>query len=202
MPAGFVHHSSGLALRNATRLDTLRLLRLFADAISPWPMAGVRVWVRDSRGADYSGTCFDREGRIYVNLGPHVAYPYAIGTDVAVSISRRGYWIKPIYTIDLSDAYHLALFVFLHECYHWLVRQAGRNPRRKESMCDRFAARILVDRFGCVVRDERGVAADRSLWDIQDVNRFVRGAMMRPSLMRASGTRASAVASARAKRSH
>lgn len=199
MTAGFVHHASGMALRNSTRLDTLRLLRLFADAITPWPMAGVRVWVRDSRGADYSGTCFDREGRIYINVGPHVAYPYAIGTDIAVSITRRGYWIKPIYTIDLSDAYHLALFVFLHECYHWLVRQAGRNPRRKEAMCDRFAARILVDRFGCVVRDEKAAVADRSLWDIQDVNRFIRTALIRSSPAQASQSRNHAE---RAVRSH
>ncbi len=46
-------------------------------------------------------------------------------------------------------------------------------------MCDRFAARALVDHFGAVVRRPDGDAADRAEWDFQDLNGFVAGAMRR-----------------------
>lgn len=176
MSGAYVYHACGFAFRNTTVLNTLKLVQMCGDAVRHWDMRGVRVWVRQSRGADFSGTCFDLEGRIFVNIKSRLAYPYRMVTHVAPSVTRDGYWIKPAYTIELSDAYQLALFVFLHECCHWLIRQAGRNPRRKESMCDRFAARILVDRFGCGVQDENGLPAHRDAWDTQDVTRFVSAA--------------------------
>lgn len=164
----YVHHVRGLALRNSTRLNTLRLLRLFADAMGSWPVDGLRVWVRDSRGADYSGTCYDLEGRILINISRALEYPYRMQTHLARTRQEPDGWSKPIFTLQLDDAYQLALFIFLHECCHWLIRRAGRNPRQKESTCDRFAARILVDYFGCYVQDADGRAVDRKHWDFQD----------------------------------
>jgi len=172
-----VYHKLGFALRNTTDIDTLSLMRLFGDAMRGWPLRGLRVWVRNSRGAAFSGTCFDRDNRIYINLSPRLSYPYALATDIAPAITCRGGWYKPAYTIELTGACQLALFVFLHECYHRLVRQAGRNPRYKESMCDRFAARILIRRFGCTIRDDTGRRIDRGAWDIDDVDGFVRAAL-------------------------
>jgi hypothetical protein len=173
---GFVHHVTGLALRNTTTLHTLQLLDLFAESMTGWPLDGLRVWVRYSRGAAYSGTCYDSEGRVYVNIGRRVQYPYLLHTHVARAVSRGSEWSKPLFTLELADAYQLSLFVYLHECYHWLVRKARRNRRQKESMCDRFATRILVHRFGCVVRNEKRRPADRADWDFQDVERFVSAA--------------------------
>ena len=70
---------------------------------------------------------------------------------------------------------------FLHGLYHWLIRKARRNMRQKEAMCDRFAARHLVDRFGATVRDDRGRPVPRSEWDFQDVDGFVAAVRMRSS---------------------
>lgn len=165
-----------MQVSNSTSLDTDRLVALMAETAQGWPVRRLRVRVRYSRGADFSGTCYYKHGLIHVNLGRHVRYPYRLGTSIARSESNARYWWKPIYTVELADAYQLVLFVFLHELYHWLVQRARRNPRQKESMCDRFAVRILVDRFGCPVRDEAGHPVARESWDFQDVLRFVAAA--------------------------
>ena len=166
-----------MAFRNSTRLDSAVLMRLFAESMCPWPLDSLTVWVRYTRGAVFSGSCYDGQGRILVNVGRNVVYPYLMGTDIAKSVTRGREWSKPVYTIELRDGYQLALFVFLHECYHWLVKKARRNTRQKESMCDRFAARILVDRFGCAVRDEAGRPVAREIWDFQDLERFLTPAL-------------------------
>jgi predicted SprT family Zn-dependent metalloprotease len=163
-------------LTNRTHLNTDELQRRMRTAADGWSLGRLRVHVRYSRRADYSGTCYYKQGVIYVNLGRHLAYPYRLGTSVAPAKSNARHWWKPIYTLELADEYQVALFVFLHELYHWLVHRARRNPRQKESMCDRFAARILVDRFGVRVRDERGRLARREAWDIQNVEAFVAAA--------------------------
>ena len=173
---GFIRHARGLAFRNSTRLDSMRLLRMFAEGMAGWPLDGLSAWVRYTRGADYSGTCFTNEGRIYINIGRRLAYPYRIGTHIAPAVSHARSWSKPIFTVECADAYELALFIFLHECYHWLVGRAKRNGRQKESMCDRFATRFLVQRWGCQVRCEKGYPAQRATWDFQDVERFVAAA--------------------------
>ena len=69
-----------------------------------------------------------------------------------------------------ADPYQVVLFVYLHECFHLLVKRARRNTRQKESMCDRYAARYLVDRFGAVVRDEKGRLVPRDVWEFQDLD--------------------------------
>jgi hypothetical protein len=172
----YIQHVSGMAFRNSTRINSVVLMHLFAESMAGWPLDKLTVWVRYTRGADYSGTCYDGEGRIYVNVGRHVAFPYRIHTHIARSVTAKRHWIKPVYTVELADPAQLAVFIFLHECYHWLIRRARRNRRQKESMCDRFAARFLVNRFGCAVRDEKGRLADRDTWDFQDLDRFVAGA--------------------------
>lgn len=179
MANGFVHRFGGMSFRNSTRLDSARLLRLFGEAIGGWPSDGLNVWVRYSRGADYSGTCFIREGRVLVNLGRHVDYPYRIGTHIARTRTTATGWRKPVYTVECSSAYELAVFVFRHECYHWLLERAGRNGRQKESLCDRFATRYVVERFDCIVRDERGRLAPREKWDIRNPDAFVRAVRLR-----------------------
>ena len=135
--------------------------------------------MRYSRSADFSGTCYYRTGKVYVNIGRHVVYPYFMATHIARAQSNTTHWWKETYTVQLADGYQLALFVFLHEFYHWLVSQARRNPRQKESMCDRFATRILVHRHGAQVRNAAGMAIGRSAWDFQDVDTFVETARRR-----------------------
>jgi hypothetical protein len=165
-----------MQVSNCTSLKTDRLAALLQETAQGWPVRRLRVRVRYSRGADFSGTCYYKHSLIHVNLGRHVCYPYRLGTSIARAESNARYWWKPIYTVELADAYQLVLFVFLHELYHWLVQKARRNPRQKESMCDRFAVRILVDRFGCPIRDEAGHPVARGSWDFQDVTRFVADA--------------------------
>src|SRR3989304_3035268 len=91
-----------------------------------------------------------------------------------VKTTGRG-WRRPVYLVELKTAYHLAVFIFLHEIYHLLVYRAGRNTRQKESMCDRFAARYLVDHLGARIRTERGERVPREQWDFQDLDGFVAG---------------------------
>jgi hypothetical protein len=101
-------------------------------------------------------------------MGTHLARARTVG--------RR--WYKPKTTIELRDAYQVVLFVFMHELFHLLVKRSRRNPRQKESMCDRFAARHLVNRFDCKVRDGHHRDLPRDEWDFQDLNRFVARAAM------------------------
>jgi len=161
---------------NSTDLDSVRLQRLFVRHAGPYRHDKLAVRVRYSRGADFSGTCFYAHARIYVNLGRENAYPYLLGTQVAKSQSNRTHWWRETYRLVVGDAYQLALFVFLHEFYHYLVKQSGRSPRRKEALCDRFAARVLVDDYGARLLDSRGRPVARSRWDFQDVHALVAAA--------------------------
>ncbi len=176
--------TDGMQLTNRTCLDTDRMLAMMRAALDGWPQRGLRVFVRYSRGADFSGTCYYKQSMIYVNLGRHLRYPYLLGTSVARSRSNARYWWKPVYSLELSDGYGVVMFVFLHEVYHWLVHRARRNPRQKESMCDRFASRMLVDRFGATMLDDRGRPVPRHAWDIQDVESFVAAACPKPRVPR------------------
>ncbi|MFQ5489828.1 MAG: hypothetical protein ACE5GE_03820 [Phycisphaerae bacterium] len=147
--------------------------------MSGWRLDGLRVFVRYSRGAEFSGTCVYKNPRIYVNLGRHLQYPYVMDTYLARAQSDARTWWKPSLSIELADAYQLVLFVFLHECYHLLVKRARRNTRQKESMCDRFAARHLVDRYAAPVRDAFGQQPPRAEWDFQHLDAFVAAAARR-----------------------
>lgn len=170
--------ASRMTIRNTTALDTARLEALIRPYESVWNCGQLTVLIRNSRGADFSGTCFYAKRRIHVNLGPHVRYPYRMSTYVAPARSTRRSWWKEDIRIELADGYQLVLFVFCHELYHWLVKKAGRNRRQKESMCDRFAARELLARFGCPVTDSRGAPVPRERWDFQDVEGFVAAARL------------------------
>lgn len=162
-----------MILRNSTSLNTAGLLELFNRHTADWEHEALRVFVRHSRSAPFSGLCYYREGRILLNIGRAVAFPYRLTTCIARAESDARSWWRDIYTIEIPDAERLALFVFLHEFYHWLVFRARRNPRQKESRCDRFAARALVDHHGAVVRDRHGAAVERGAWDFQDLDGFV-----------------------------
>jgi hypothetical protein len=162
-----------MQFHNATQLNNDRLRALFERHSAPYRHDQLVVRVRYSRGADFSGTCYYREGRIFVNLGAHLQYPYRVATHVAKAKSVPGYWFRDTYFLTLRDAYQLVLFVYLHEFYHYLVKRAGRNPRRKESMCDRFATRVLVDEHRVRLTDSRNGVPERSSWDFRDVHRFV-----------------------------
>jgi len=174
---------SGMILRNSTQLDSARLEAMFRGAVDGWPREGLVVFVRYSRGADFSGTCHYRDGRIYINLGRHNRYPYLINTHVAKAESNKRYWWREVYSVEAADAYQLVLFVFMHEFYHWLVKKARRNVRQKEARCDRFAARALVDGYGAAVRSPSGKPVPRSVWDFQDLDGFVAAAR-RPAMKR------------------
>jgi len=171
--------------RNRTELDSGRLRAMFMEAVAGWPVDGLSVLVRYSRGADFSGACYYKSGRIFVNLGRHNSYPYCLATYVAVARSTAFGWKRSAYSLELADPYQLALFIFLHEFYHWLVKRAGRNTRQKEGMCDRFAARILVDRWGAALTDGGGRAACRGDWDFQDLEGFVGEARRSKGVTRA-----------------
>ncbi len=164
---------------NSTELDGGRMERMFVRHAWPYEHGRLKVRVRYSRGADFSGTCFYSDHCIYVNLGRHTRFPYSLGTHIARAESNARRWWRETYRLVVPDGYQLVLFVFLHEFYHYLVKQAGRNPRRKEGMCDRFAARVLVDAYGVRVMDGRGRPARRADWDFQDLDGFVAGAPKR-----------------------
>ena len=168
-----------IEFNNATDLADGKLLAMCREGAANWSVGRIHLRVRYSRGADFSGTCFYAERRIHVNLGRHLAYPYLMATHLARSKTCGQYWYKPIYTLQLQDGYQVVLFVFMHELYHLLVRKARRNTRQKESMCDRFAARFLVERYGGCVRDRRGGLVAREAWDYQDVEGFVAAARRR-----------------------
>jgi hypothetical protein len=170
-----------MELRNSTSLDTDVLRRLFERHSAPYRHDNLLVRVRYSRSSDFSGTCFYRDARIHINLGRHNRYPYTLGTHIARARSNRTHWWREIYRLTVADARQLALFIYLHELFHHLVKQAGRNPRRKEAMCDRFAVRVLVDHFDCPLTDSAGRAVARQRWDFQDLARFVAAASRHPS---------------------
>jgi hypothetical protein len=166
--------------RNSTALDSEQLLALFLRHTAPYRHDRLTVRVRYSRGADFSGTCYYRDARIFVNLGRHTHFPYRVATSLARAHSRRTYWWRPAYFVTLRDASELVLFVYLHELFHYLVKAAGRCPRRKEAMCDRFAAAALVDHRGASVTDASGRPVAREEWDFRDLRAFVGAAPRAP----------------------
>ena len=121
-----------------------------------------------------------------MNLGRHLVYPYTMDTNLARAQGSGRRWYKPVYTLALKDGYQIVLFVFMHELYHLLVKRAGRNIRQKESMCDRFAARFMVDRFGATVCMTDGGNVDREVWDFQDLDGFVAAARDRRAARRST----------------
>jgi hypothetical protein len=169
--------------QNSTELDGDRLQRLLIRHTYPYRHERLKVRVRYSRGADFSGTCFYSEARIFVNLGRHVRFPYQLGTHIARAQCNATHWWRETFRLVLTDPYQLALFVYLHELYHYLVKTAQRNPRRKEAMCDRFATRVLVDQHGCAVIGARGQPVARHRWDFQDVDAFVAAAPRVPTTL-------------------
>lgn len=158
---------------NWTDLRSEVLHDLFIGHTAPWRHDDLDVTVRYSRSADFSGTCFYRDSRIFVNLGRHNKYPYTLATHIARAQSNRTSWSRELYRLELRDGYQLALFIYLHELFHHLVYKAGRGVRQKEAMCDRFATRVLVDIHGCRLTDSGGRPADRGIWDFQDLEAFV-----------------------------
>jgi hypothetical protein len=168
--------ASPIDFGNTTELSSDRLLALFLEGLRGWSVGRITVRVRYSRGADFSGTCFYADKRVFVNIGRHLMYPYRMDTNIARAKTRGSAWRRPLYSIELKDAYQLSLFVFMHELYHLLVKRAGRNTRQKEAMCDRYAARHLADRFHTPIRRETGERAPRVEWDFQELERFVAAA--------------------------
>jgi len=165
--------ASPIDFANATNLSSDRLFDLFLNGLRGWNIGRITVRVRYTRSTDFSGTCFYADRRVYINLGRHLRYPYKMDTHIAKAKRTGNVWRRPLYSMELKDAYQLALFIFMHELYHLLVKRAGRNTRQKEAMCDRFAARHLIERFGLSVKTDTGERALRTAWDFQDLERFV-----------------------------
>jgi len=168
---------------NHTELSTARIEEMFARATSPWTAPGLKVVVRYSRSAVYSGTFAFKPPRIYVNLGRRNKYPLRADTSVARAKTIGQSWWKPTCYVNLADPYQLALFVFLHEFYHYLIHRAHRNPRRKEAMCDRFAVKYLVDHCRLTVFDTAGRPVPRRDWLFQNLHAFVadNNTLLRPA---------------------
>ena len=169
-----------MVLSNRTLLDTDRLDGWFRRCAVGWPLQDLRVFVRYSRSSPFSGSCRYRTRSITINLGRQVQYPYALKTFVApartIVLHGERYWTRPYYLVHLRDGYQLAVFLFMHELYHWLIKLARRNTRQKEGRCDRFAVRALVDHMGCRVVDADGAPVPRETWDFQDLDGFVSAA--------------------------
>ena len=161
---------------NSTNLDDARLKRMVLRHTVPYRHDDLVVRVRYSRGADFSGSYYYKKARIYVNVGRRVRYPYSFATHIAKAISGARSWRRPAYHVAVADGYQLALFVYLHELYHYLTSVAGRSPRRKEAMCDRFAARVLADEYGAKITDAQRRPARRESWDFKDLHAFVAAA--------------------------
>lgn len=161
---------------NSTKLNSETLYRMLLRHTAPYRHDELTVRVRYSRGADFSGACYYRDARIFINIGRANRYPYDLATHIAKARSNRTHWWRDLYRLALADAYQLTLFIYLHELYHYLVNKAGRGVRRKEAMCDRFAARVLVDDYGCRLCDSAGAPVERASWDFQDLHGFVSAA--------------------------
>lgn len=162
-----------MLFRNDTQLETRRLRDLVLRHTLPYPHVGLQVHIRPSRKAAFSGTCYYLEGRIFVNIGSQNRYPYRFATLLAKAQANPRGWSREAYFITVRDAYQLSLFVYLHELFHYLVKLAGRSPKRKEGMCDRFAALVLADEYGCPITRGDGSPAPRDHWDFQDLHAFV-----------------------------
>lgn len=158
---------------NSTALNSAFIENMLLWHTWPYCHYALTVRVRYSRGAAFSGTCYYATSRLFINLGRQTTYPYLLGTHIARARSGRTHWWRETYRLVITTPYQLVLFVYLHELYHWLVKAAGHNQRRKESMCDRFAARVLVDDYGVAVLDASGAPAERCRWDIGNVHAFV-----------------------------
>lgn len=171
-----------MEFHNSTHLDDARLYEMLLRHTAPYRHNKLTVRVRYSRGADFSGTCYYKDAIIHVNLGRDNRYPYDMGTNIAKAQTTRTGWRRDVYRLRLANAEQLVLFVYLHELYHYLVKQAGRSPARKEAMCDRFAARALVDHYGCPVTGRFGRPVPRESWDFKDLDKFVAAAPKEPQL--------------------
>lgn len=167
---------SRIDFSNSTALSTDRIAEIISLGTQGWATGSVTVRVRYGRGADFSGACHYATQRIYINIGRHVQYPYRMNTHIARTRTVGRRWYRPLYSLELSSAYDLVAFIFMHELYHLLVKRAGRNVRQKEGRCDRFATRFMVDQFATRVLSEKGVPLDRAEWDFQDVESFVAAA--------------------------
>ncbi len=170
-----------MQFQNATALDSSRLLELFTRHSRPFRHDLLNVYVRYSRGAAFSGSCHYRGSRIYINLGRRLRFPFSLATHVAKARSGRTHWWRESYVLTVRDGHELALFIYLHELFHYLVKAAGRCTRRKEAMCDRFATRVLVDSHGAALRTARGEPVAREAWDFQDLEAFVAAAPRQPT---------------------
>jgi hypothetical protein len=158
---------------NNTKLDTGRIEAMFLRATEQWVAPSLKVTVRYSRGAVYSGTFASKFPRIYINLLDRNRYPLRIETGIAKAHSLGEAWWKPSYHITAENDYQVALFVFLHEFYHYLIHRARRNSHRKEAMCDRFAVRYLFNHCRLTVFDSAGNPVPRNTWLFQDLDAFV-----------------------------
>lgn len=152
--------------RNRTSLLDTRLYPLILRHTEPFDHSAIRVRFKHSRGAQFSGSCYYRTSTLNVNISPRNSYPYALSTHVARPQSNATHWWRELYELTLADAYQLALFIYLHELCHYLIKRAGRSVKRREGACDRFAARVLIDQYGCPLRDSHGREPPRDSWDI------------------------------------
>ncbi|MFO0840740.1 MAG: hypothetical protein U1D55_19710 [Phycisphaerae bacterium] len=165
-----------MQFRNTTQLDQDRLRELLERHTHPYQHNRLRVCIRYSRRAAFSGACYYADARIFVNLGRRNRYPFMFDTHTAKARTQRGSWSRARHRLVVPSEYELVLFVYLHELYHFLVKSAGRCVRRKEAMCDRFAARVLIDEYGCPLLDVNGRSVPREAWDFQDLSAFVSAA--------------------------
>ena len=170
--------------RNRTNLLDTRLYPLILRHTEPFDHSYLRVRFKNSRGAPFSGSCYYRTSTLNINLSPRNTYPFALATHVARPQSNATHWWRELYELTLADAYQLALFIYLHELCHYLIKRAGRSVKRREGACDRFAARVLVDHYGSSLRDSHGREPARDSWDILNLDALLSDAPRMTSVPR------------------
>lgn len=174
---------------NKTELDSKKIVSMILKATNSWQTPRLKVTIRYSRGAKYSGTYIANPPRIYVNIAKNNRYPMKLETSIAKAQTIGRYWWKPIYHIRLENPYQLVLFVFMHEFYHYLIHRARKNSHRKEAMCDRFAIKYLVENYKLKVYDSKNTPVEKEKWLFQDLEGFVRNARTDNTIKQIAATR-------------
>ena len=92
---------SAIEFHNSTGFSSSHLLALCREGMAGWSTGSIKLYVRYSRGADFSGSCYYADRRIFVNLGRHLVYPYRMATHIARAKATGRYWFKPTCTVEM-----------------------------------------------------------------------------------------------------
>ena len=78
-----------MIIYNHTSLDTRKIEAMLLPHVDGWPHDAVRAYIRYSRSAAFSGLCYYDTGRLFINLGRNVRYPYKLPARIARAQTAR-----------------------------------------------------------------------------------------------------------------